>query len=1337
MKSSRWRAWIVLVGSIAVAWSLVFSGSLKVPTGTATLRGMVSGPTATLIPGTHVSLQQPLARADRDTRKPRQGLSSLPVAAQAVVSATLGRDDARYQVRPKAGAPARQAEVPRASCPCSGMAKMAMAQSVGALSAQNPAQQLEADFTRQGMDVRSGQAHWRLELSGYGYGDRLDKVEGAAPQNRANRVEYQRGPLVEWYVNGPAGLEQGFTLSAPPALGTRDTGHGTRKTGHGIRDTGHGISSSSPLTIARETGLGTQAGVPVSLEGAQAGVPVPPEDSSPLTIALELGGDLTATVDLPANGQEGARAEGLTLRDSHGQAVLRYTGLAAHDASGRALVAWLEVDKEELRLRVEDAGARYPVAVDPFVQQAKLTVSDGAEYDELGISVGVSGDGNTIVAGAPNNNSGQGAAYVFVKPGGGWANMTQVAKLTSSDGGGNLGRSVAVSSDASTIVSGAPQLTSTGQGAVYVFVEPAGGWGNLTQTAKLTASDGLGGDGLGYSVGVSGDGSTIVAGAPAAAVDSNGGEGAAYVFVKPGGGWENGTQTAKLIASDGASYDELGYSVGVSSDASTIVAGALKANIGSHPGQGAAYVFVKPGGGWAGDLNQTAKLTAWDGAMLDSLGFSVGVSSDGSTIVAGAPFAAVGFTREQGAAYVSVKPGRGWATISTFTAKLTASDGAGGDSLGYSVGISSDASTIVAGALNANIGSHLGQGAAYVFVKPGGGWAGGLNQTAKLTASDGASGDYLGYSVGVSSDGSTIVAGAPFATIGANYEQGAAYVFLATPSASLSATSLSFGSQAAGTTSIPQTVSLTSDGNAPLHVTSVAASSGFSTTSECVTASPLAVGAYCTEAVTFDPASAVALSGTLTFTDDSGGVAGSTQTVSLSGTGVLATTTTSIILVDPSPSVVGEAVGVAFVVDPPADDSLTPSGTVTVNASTGESCTGSAPAGSCSLTFLTAGTRNITATYNGDSKFTGGASAPASETVNALPIPPTVTFTGAPASLAYQGTFTVASTTNSSSSPVYTSSGPCSNSGPKYTMTSGTGTCYAIATWAADVNYASAKAIQRTTASKIAPTVTFTGAPESEAYQGTFTVASTTDSSSSPVYSASGSCTNVGTLYTMTKGTGACTSKVSWVTDANYLRATMTQTTTAGKIGQTISFTTAAPSTASYQSTFPVAASSDSGLTVALSVASGSVCSLGPRTTGGGVTSATVTMKGGTGTCYIDANQAGNNNYTAATQQQTWAAALKIGQTITITTPAPSSASVNSAFPVAADSSSGLTVALSVDAGSTGVCKLGPRTIVSGVTNATVTMLKSTGTCTLDANQAGNGNYSAAAQVSTSAGATP
>src|SRR5207249_6578108 len=117
-----------------------------------------------------------------------------------------------------------------------------------------------------------------------------------------------------------------------------------------------------------------------------------------------------------------------------------------------------------------------------------------------------------------------------------------------------------------------------------------------------------------------------------------------------------------------------------------------------------------------------------------------------------------------------------------------------------------------------------------------------------------------------------------------------------------------------------------------------------------------------------------------------------------------------------------------------------------------------------------------------------------SQTTTTTKIDPTVTFTGAPASAGYGTTFTVASTTNSSDSPVYTAGGVCSKLIAVYTMTSGTGTCTSTVTWAADAIYDGATQSQTTTATKIDPTVTFTGAPASAAYLSTFTVASTTNS---------------------------------------------------------------------------------------------------------------------------------------------------------------------------------------------------------------------------------------------------
>ena len=92
------------------------------------------------------------------------------------------------------------------------------------------------------------------------------------------------------------------------------------------------------------------------------------------------------------------------MRGKDGKAMLRYTGLQARDAAGRELRSWLEVRGKRLLVRVEDMGARYPVAVDPWVQQAELKASDGAADDSFGNSVAVSG--STVVVGAFNHKVG-------------------------------------------------------------------------------------------------------------------------------------------------------------------------------------------------------------------------------------------------------------------------------------------------------------------------------------------------------------------------------------------------------------------------------------------------------------------------------------------------------------------------------------------------------------------------------------------------------------------------------------------------------------------------------------------------------------------------------------------------------------------------------------------------------------------------------------------------------------------------------------------------------------------------------------------------------------------
>jgi len=378
--------------------------------------------------------------------------------------------------------------------------------------------------------------------------------------------------------------------------------------------------------------------------------------------------------------------------------------------------------------------------------EAKLTASDGVSGDAFGNAVAISG--NTVVVGAALADNGQGAAYVFTRSGSDWADMTQVAELTASDGaaGDDFGSSVSISGN--TVVVGEGNATigaNSQQGAAYVFTESASGWANMTQTAKLTASTGQANDEFGVSVSI--DGSTLVVGADNPY--SINPQGAAYVFARAASGWAGATQAATLTASDGTANDFFGSSVSISGN--TVVVGAENATVGGNSQQGAAYVFTEPASGWA-NMMQTGKLTASDGAVYDYFGSSVAIS--GNTIVVGADNARVGGNSQQGAAYVFTEPASGWLNM-TQTAKLTASDGAAYDYFGNSVSISGN--TIVVGADNATIGANSQQGAAYVFTEPASGWAN-MTQTGKLTASDGAAGDFFGASVSIS--GNTIVVGA-------------------------------------------------------------------------------------------------------------------------------------------------------------------------------------------------------------------------------------------------------------------------------------------------------------------------------------------------------------------------------------------------------------------------------------------------------------------------------------------------------------------------------------------------------------------------------------------------
>ena len=381
--------------------------------------------------------------------------------------------------------------------------------------------------------------------------------------------------------------------------------------------------------------------------------------------------------------------------------------------------------------------------------------------------------------------------------------------------------------------------------------------------------------------------------------------------------------------------------------------------------------------------------------------------------------------------------------------------------------------------------------------------------------------------------------------------------------------------------------------------------------------------------------------------------------------------------------------------------------------------------GSCSIsgatvTFVAVGTCVIDANQAGNANYEAATQVqqsfdPDTGTQN-------ITFTSTPPSPAViGGTYTPTASGGASGNPVTFSvdpsaNGSCSISGATVTFVA-VGTCVIDANQAGNANYEAATQVQQSFAVLGTQTITFTSTPPSPAViGGTYTPTASGGASGNPVTfsvdpSAKGSCSISGATVTFV-AVGTCVIDANQAGNANYEAATQVQQSFAVLGTQTITFTSTPPSPAAVGGTYTVRASGGaSGNPVTFSVdpsAKGS-CS---------ISGATVTFVA-VGTCVIDANQAGNANYEAATQVQQSFAVLGT-QTITFTSTPPSPAAVGGTYtPAASGGASGNPVTFSVDPSANGSCS---------ISGATVTFV-AVGTCVIDANQAGNASYEVATQV--------
>ena len=267
-------------------------------------------------------------------------------------------------------------------------------------------------------------------------------------------------------------------------------------------------------------------------------------------------------------------------------------------------------------------------------------------------------------------------------------------------------------------------------------------WSELT---KLTASDNERFDNFGYSVSISRDGSTLAVGALSEDPNGISNAGSVYVFQNTNATW---TEVQKLTASDKEANDWFGYSVSISEDGSTLAVGASSEDPNGISNAGSVYVFQNTNGTWT----EIQKLTASDKERFDNFGFSVSISSDGSTIAVGAYEEDPDGISGAGSVYVFQNTNGTWAEVQ----KLTASDKEASDQFGSRVSISEDGSTLAVGAFKEDPNGISGAGSVYVFQNTNGTWT----EVQKLTASDKEAVDEFGSSVSISEDGSTLAVGA-------------------------------------------------------------------------------------------------------------------------------------------------------------------------------------------------------------------------------------------------------------------------------------------------------------------------------------------------------------------------------------------------------------------------------------------------------------------------------------------------------------------------------------------------------------------------------------------------
>jgi len=581
-----------------------------------------------------------------------------------------------------------------------------------------------------------------------GAGQRAFAVRGIGDSFRANNAGQELS--ASFARSGTTVRSHGLRLS----LGLRAIGYGSS-----LEPVGEVAPRARANRVTYVHGNGVSewyANGPLGIEQGFTLTRAPaPRRASKLTLDMSLSSNATTSLSRDAQRIDLVR----------GASRLSYDGLVVTDAAGRRLPSRLSLGGEELRIGIDARGARYPLRVDPFVQQAKLTATEQNGGSNLGQSVAISADGNTALVGGPSDEEpgkGEmlvGAAWVFTRTGSSWTQQGPKLRGSDREGEGQFGISVALSADGNTALIGG--ISDANVGAAWVFTRAAGKWAQ--QGSKLTGGGEETGSGrFGKSVALSGEGNEALVGA----YFDNSSVGAAWAFKRAGSTWSHDGK--KLTGAGEEGFAQFGISVALSFDGKTaLIGGPGDEGSTKEPMAGAAWAFGNGSTGWTA---QGSKLSSGGAKGVGELGTSVALSAEGNIALVGAP--------GDGTAGGVRAYQRSGATWSLQGAELKPSDAVGPAGFGTAVALSGDgASALIGGPVDED-GPNGGtgptpSGAVWQFARSGAAWS---QQGAKIVGTTSES--EFGAAVAMTADSQTALIGGPIDSTGTVPDAGAFWAYV-------------------------------------------------------------------------------------------------------------------------------------------------------------------------------------------------------------------------------------------------------------------------------------------------------------------------------------------------------------------------------------------------------------------------------------------------------------------------------------------------------------------------------------------------------------------------------